>query len=188
MRYKTISIEETLPVDLNFLKKQLRITSSDQDNYLLSLIGAATQKAQDFTGRQFVRATLMAYTSYTGRMSYSIERGPVKEITKIEIVQEDNSVRALASSDYIAILEDYSAFVIIDAYDKLVNVSLTRPDAIQITYTAGLTGEEDSRFPEAVINAIAMSASRMYTNPDDSVDEKCSVSDNLLKYYRCPIV
>ena len=188
MKYKAISTEETLPVDLPFLKKQLRITGDDQDIYLRSLIGAATRNRQDFTGRQFVRATLMAYTAYTGRMSYEIERGPVKAITKIEIVQEDNTVLTLAPSDYIVILEELSAFVIIDAYEKLVNVSLTRPDAIQITYTAGWTGEEDSRFPEDVINSVAMMASRMFTNPDDAVDEKCSVSDNLLRAYRCPIV
>ena len=103
-------------------------------------------------------------------------------------MQEDNTVITLSSSDYIVILEDLSAFVIIDAYEKLVNVSHTRPDAIRFTYTAGWTGEEDSRFPEDVINSIAMMASRMYTNPDDSVDEKYSVSDNLLKGYRCPIV
>lgn len=188
MRYKTISVEEIFPVDVPFLKKVIRKTGTDMDGYLQSLIAAATKKAQDFTGRQIVRAEIMAYSKYSCGVGFEIERGPVKEITRVEIVNADNSVTTLVEADYTVIPEELSAFVIIESSDKLTTASRTRPDAIQITYIAGWTGEEDSLFPEDIVNAVAMSAARMYTNPDDSIDERNSISDNLLRSYRCPIV
>ncbi len=188
MKYKAISVEEVYPVDVPFLKKQLRKTDSDQDGYLLSLIAAATKDRQDFTGRQFVRAEMLAYCKRTRASSFEIERGPVKEVTEVKLINEDNTTTTLLDADFIVIYEELSAYVMIEATTKLQNVSRTRPDAIQITYTAGWTGDEDSRFPEDVVNSVAMKAARMYTNPDDAVDEKYSIADNLIRSYRCPIV
>lgn len=188
MKYKTVTPSTVFPIDTAFLKLQLRMTNSDMDTYLTSLIAAATQKANDFTGRQLNRATLMAYSFYKGELSYELERGPVDAVSKIEFIKEDGSSILLQSTDYTTIKEDLAAFIFITSPDLLTLVSRTRPDAVQITYTAGWTGATGSLFPEDIKNAVAMAAARMYTNPDDGVDEKASISDNLLRAYRCPII
>ncbi len=188
MNYKTLTPSAVFPVTLAFLKKQLRITDSIMDDYLTSLISAASKSANDFTGRQFNRATMMAYSFYKGEYQYEVERGPVVEVTKVEFVGDDGVVISLIAGDFTVVLEELSAFVFITAVEKLTGVSRSRPDAVRITYTAGYDGAAGSLFPEDIINAVAMRAARMYTNPDDAVDEKYSISDNLLRGYRCPIV
>lgn len=188
MNYKTVTASTVVPVTVDFLKKQLRITGTDMDDYLLSLLKAATQSANDFTGRQLNRATLMAYCQYKGVYLYEVERGPVITIDKVEFINESSEVITLVAGDYTLVKEELSAMIFITATEKLVSISRTRPDAVQITYTAGYTGGTGSLFPESVINAIAMKAARMFTNPDDAVDEKYSISENLLRSYRCPII
>lgn len=188
MKTRTITPPDYYPVDLPFLRTQLRQPPVDQDAYLRSLIAAATQKANDYTGRQFNRATLMAYDFYKGSSVYELQRGPVATIVSVIFIAVDGGSISLNSTDYYLIPEEYSAIVVIKAKEKLINIDQTRSDAVRITYTAGYLGEEGSFFPDDVVNAIALSAARMFNNPDDQIDEKTSISDNLLKKYRCPII
>lgn len=188
MKYKTVSQLEILPVDVSFLRKQLRMTGTDMDNYLLSLIYTATSSANSYTGRQLNRATVLAYSFFKGESQFELERGPVIEVKKVEFVKEDGTVITLLSSDFTVVYEDLSAFIFVTSLDKLSGISRTLLNAVQITYDAGFDGSDESPFPEEVVNAIALRAARMFTIPDDGVDEKNSISDNLLRGYRCPIV
>jgi len=212
MKYKIVTPSEVYPVEVEFLKSQLRITHDQHDSYLTSLIAAATDWAIGYTGRQINFATLQAYCEYhdnsqsknhyyglpgscyygmNARRSYFIERGPVSGITKIEYLNLSGELIELTSDDYQVENEEYSATIYINANYVFNNIDACRPDAIRITYTAGYGGtveEKITPFPELVRNAVAMKAARMYTTPDDGVDEKTSVAENLLKSMRCPIV
>ncbi len=188
MKYKTLVQPEVFACELSFLKDQLRKTDSQQDAYLKSLIVASMHMANDYTGRQLNRATLQAYGQFKGLRIYEIHRGPVVSVTKVEIVTTENVITELLSSDYYIIQEDYSIYLIIKDTVYLGAVDYNRPDAVRITYIAGYNWGEETRFPEDITNAVALYASRMYLNPDNSIDERNTTSDNLLKKYRCPII
>lgn len=188
MRYKTLVHPEVFACELNFLKDQLRKTDSQQDAYLKSLIVASMHMANDYTGRQLNRATLQAYCQFKGVRIYEIHRGPVVSVSKVEVVTTENTVSELLSSDYYIIQEDFSCYLVIKETVNLGTIDYNRPDAVRITYVAGYNWEEESRFPEDITNAVALYASRMYLNPDNSIDERNTTSDNLLKKYRCPII
>lgn len=187
MRYKYVVKPTVYACSLTFLKDQLRITDTQHDSYLQSLIIASMAMANDFTGRQLNRATMLAYTNFNGAI-YEINRGPVISITKIEIVKENNDVVELPSQDYYLINEELSGIIVIANTATLDLADSTRPDGIRITYVAGYGEEAPMQFPEEIKNAVALYASRMYLNPDNAIDERNTTSDNLLKQYRCPIV
>ena len=197
MKYKVVIQSSVYPCDVEFLKAQLRLTHNQHDSYLSSLIAAATDWANGFTGRNINSATLMAYCGYryliipeyTNSKLLFIERGPNVLVTKIEYLNNSGSlIELVAVTDYEVFSDDYSAKIWLKESFFFDDINTTRDDAIRITFTSGWDGSDTGMFPEVVKNAVAMKAARMYTNPDDGVDEKVSVSENLLKSMRCPIV
>jgi hypothetical protein len=190
MKYRTIEPSTVFPVDLEYVKSQLRITHAAHNAYIDSLIIASTDWASDFTGRQINFATLMAYCGYSYNRLLYIDRGPVISIVKVEYVNADATLVLIPTDKYVLSKDEYAAVIILKSDFEYINADTTRPDAIQITYTAGYGGESAGamQFPELVKNAVALRAARFYTNPDDGVDEKVTVSENLLKSMRCPIV
>ena len=200
MNYKVITPSTVYPFDLTFLKEQCRITHTAHDNYLVSLISAAIDWAISFTGRQINFATLQAFcplqlpvtkNNYLSvPTEFTIDRGPVVAITKIEYLNLSGTLVEITSANYSVFKSDLSATITLSSSFSFADPDLSRADAFRATYTAGYGGSEVGSipFPEVVKNAIAMKAARMYTTPDDGVDEKTSVSENLLKSCRCPII
>ena len=182
MYYRIITPSVVLPCDIAFLKSQLRVTHTAQDAYLLSLIGAAMSAANDYTGRQLNAATLMALSPYTTD-HLVIEAGPVNAVTLVQYVNLTGSLVTVVNTNYTLVPRDLSANVISKDSFVFDNIDTTREDAIQITYSAGY-----STFPEEIKNAVALKAARMFANPDDQVDKMDTISENLLKKYRCPII
>lgn len=200
MNYKVIDPSTVYPFDLTFLKDQCRITHTAHDNYLVSLIGAAIDWAISYTGRQINFATLQAFcplqlpvtsNNYLSiPTEFTIDRGPFGIVCKIDYLDTSGNRIEITSRYYELVKNDLSAVIILSPDFVFVNPNLSRFDCFRVTYTAGYGGTEEGAipFPEVVKNAIAMKAARMYTTPDDGVDEKTSVSENLLKSYRCPII
>lgn len=222
MKYRTLTPSSVFPCTVAFLKDQLRITHTAHDSYLESLIAAATDWANGFTGRQINYATLLGYCSYlnvrnhsisnpgysgfenpmylgfsgagilgrSGRRHLFIASGPIIAVTKIEYLDTSGALITIPSDKYDLSRDEYSAAIFLKSDFEYINIDTRRPDAIQITFTAGYGGTATGAivFPEIVKNAVALKAARMYTNPEDGVDEKVSVSENLLKSMRCPIV
>ena len=213
MKYRTLTPSAVYPCDIDFFKSQLRITHNSHDLYLQSLIIAATEWAIGYTGRQINYAQILAYCGYYVNRSYSdlmpvmdsysfspgasfvhrfftIDRGPVISITNVSYYNTSGALVEILSSDYFVTKEEYSTKVYLKDTFNFVDIDTKRNDCIQITYNGGWGGTATGHidFPEVIRNAVALRAAQLYTNPADSVDEKISVSENLLKTFRCPIV
>jgi len=209
MKYRVITPSSVFPCDLTFLKDQLRITHTAHDVYLTSLIAAATKWATGHTGRQINYATLQGYQNgrrgylaqvfqpgfarlkdYFDQRSFIIERGPIISITKIQYLNLSGELIEITTANYDLQRDEYSGTIYLKSTFNFIDIDYHRDDAIQITYTAGYGGDfEDAiPFPEIVRNAIALKAAQLYTRPEDGVDEKTSISENLLRDMKCPIV
>lgn len=199
METRIIEPSVVFPCDLPFLKDQLRITHTAHDAYLTSLIAAATEQAYQCTGRQPNYATILqsepgellknGYNMGPKRI-FTIQRGPVIAVTKIEYLDASAAVILIDSSNYSVEKGEYDAMIYLEDSFNFTDLNTDRPDAIRITFTAGFGGTAAGNrpFPEMLRNAVSMIAARLYTNPTDGIDEKASVSDNLLKFLKCPIV
>jgi len=189
MKYKILIASTVYACDLQFLKAQLRITHDAHDVSLESLIKAATDWAVGYTGRQINSATLQAYCKYTpSQVFFDIDRGPIIAITKIEYLNTSGALVLIPDEQYELSVNEYSGTIYLKSDFQFVNIDMVRPDAIRVTYTAGYGDILANPFPEFVRNAVALKAARFYTNPEDGVDEKVTVSENLLNSMRCPIV
>lgn len=190
MRYRILIPSIVFACDLQFLKDQLRITHNAHDLYLNSLIAAATDSATKDTGRQINFATLQASCGWDAKncnRAFILERGPVVEIIEIQYLNTSGTVVDIPLSNYELVKNEYQGTIYLKSDFKFIDIDTMRQDAIRITYTAGW-GEATNPFPELIRNAIALRAARFYTSPDDGVDEKVTVSQNLLRSISCPIV
>lgn len=190
MKYRTLTQSAISPCTVDFVKSQLRLTHDVHDAYLESLISAATDWACGYTGRQINQANLLAYSGYFGVKLFEIERGPVIAISKVEYLNNSGILVEIPALKYSVLKDELSAIIYLNDDFEFVDINLKRDGAIQVTYIGGFGGSVTGSipFPEVVKNAIALKAAAFYTNPSDGVDEKVSVSENLLKTYRCPIV
>jgi len=190
MKYKILIPSVVFACELQFLKDQLRVTHDAHDLYLESLIAAATDSATKDTGRQINFATLQASSGWGAKncnRAFIIERGPIGDIIKIEYLNTGSLLVEIPVEKYELTKDEYQGTIFLKSDYQFVDIDTTRPDAIRITYTAGW-GEATNPFPELIRNAVALRAARFYTSPDDGVDEKVTVSQNLLRSISCPIV
>ena len=183
MYYRVITPAVLMPIDATFVKAKLRMTHTALDSDITSLIAAAMSQANDFTGRQLNAATLMACSPILTDGIYQIEKGPVNSIAKVEYVKNDGTKVEILDEQYYVIIRELDSYVVINTDFIFVDPNLSRSDAIQITYSAVFT-----TFPDEIKNAVALMVGRMLMNPEDGVDEKVSISDNLLRKFRCAIV
>lgn len=168
LRYKLKTPPLFHPVTLAALKRNLRIpttdTDTDRDDLLLDLIIAATEKAQELTGRQFARAT---YTLYLDEYSYvdevEIDLGPVEAISSVKYYAPGaSSLTTVTSTKYqldkteltarLRFLESFSPDT-----DKL--------NPVEIEFTNGWATAHE--MPATIRAAIILFATEAYLNPEN---------------------
>lgn len=152
-----------LPVSVAKAKLHLRVDHGDEDTYIETLIGAATEQAQDFLNRQIVTATLTLYLDAFPLCEIRIPQPPLQSITSIAYVDGDGDTQTLAASAYQV---DTTSFVgrILPAYGTSWPSTRDVPNAVTITYKAGYGASED--VPKAIEAAILFLVSHWYRNRD----------------------
>jgi uncharacterized phiE125 gp8 family phage protein len=177
-----------LPISLTYAKKNLNIdeTFTDDDDYLTSLINAATDCFEYYT-----KTTLM-YTVYsTPRNCWSsqivLKKRPLISITSVKYYDTDEVEQTVSSDDYKMINTTYP-YGYIQFRD-----TFTYPDIadfenqITITFTAGLYNSQDD-VPECLKLAIAQWVASAYNNRGDCSEQNmisclpCATKNAIKKY------
>ena len=149
------------PVSLPEALKQLRIEDEDGADELGSiqaLVQAATEYAEEYTGRQFVTAT---YQLSLRRFADEIRlpRPPLQSVTEIQYVDQDGQVQTLDASTY-DVDTTTSPGRILRAYGYSWPSVRSQEGAITITYVAGY-GAPDA-VPQVVRQAIKILCEHWY--------------------------
>lgn len=177
MSYQLYNINDatTEPVTLAELKSQLRITSSDQDTMLGSIILAARQKAEEFTKR-FLRvgATEKAaiYRMFLdkfpddGNREIKIYQCPVTVISSIYYYNA-SGVLTLLDTDYYDSDIISEPARIQEAYGYSWPTIQDRINAIYIEFQSGY--KLATSVPPEIKQGILMIAAHLYENPSDIV-------------------
>ena len=172
VKIKVKTAAEKLPVTLEELRANLRLTSSALDSFLLQYLTNAVATAENYTGRIFMPTTLLAYLdSYPEDGELIITKGPVETITAIKYFKEgDSEATTVASTSYQ--LDNIE----IDArlkFGVILDPDPARLNAIEIEYVGGWASAE--LVPRSIKDAIILMASERYMNP---------VSDGILPQAR----
>ena len=88
------------PVDLTEAKAHLRVTHTNEDTLITSLIGVATNTVQAFTGRQLVSATYDYKLDWWPDHVICLPRAPATGITHVKYLDPDNVEQTWNASDY----------------------------------------------------------------------------------------
>lgn len=187
IKYKLKTAPTIYPVSLAQLKDNLHIEQSDtdQDTYLQDLIYRAIEWAESFTGRQFCRATWIAYLQAWPDEDLLIDKGPVAAISTVKYYAAGaNTTTTMSSSLYQ--LDNSELDAVLRINDN-PNINDDRLNPIEIEFTNGWATAGE--VPKNIVDAIILAASERYLNPENQtlnfgMGSKFTAAERLLRNYR----
>lgn len=157
------------PITLDEVKAQLRVTSSDEDTHINSLIAAAVSYVDGtgVLGRAMITQDWAQWVSASpGPVRLLI--GPVQELVSVQYYDTDNAIQTATLSDFeLRLAGDFST--ILPKSGKSWPASYSRSDAIKITYRAGF-GDTGTDVPAGVRLALIMLVAHWYENREAATD------------------
>lgn len=157
------------PISLADVKDQLRITASDEDDYLTALIASAVSfvDARGVLGRAMISQKWGQSLQYPSGRVYLLMT-PVNEVTAIKYYDADNVQQTATLSDYRLIANGSWAYV-----EPVSGASwpaaFNRPDAVTIEFMAGI-GETADDIPADLRHAMLLLVSHWYQNRETTSD------------------
>lgn len=154
-------------------KSFLKVTYSDDDTYIDTLVESATKFIEKYLNRALITQTLISYyKSYGNRVH--LPMGPHQSVTSVKYIDEDNNETTLtANSDYyVRGVDDYY----LDFYTATTLPAGADPNAdtsefgLKVTYIAGY-GDASSDVPDAIIEAARRLVGHWYDNREEFVTE-----------------
>jgi uncharacterized phiE125 gp8 family phage protein len=158
----TIAAAWPYAVGLGEVKEHLRVTGTDEDAYIESLIAAAQSHLEHLTGRRFVN------TSCTYRTDELIEGmelpfANLVSITSIAYYDADDTAQTLSSANYQADTNSEPGRVYLTASGEWPTISTNVVNPVTITYVAGY-GATAANVPDALKHAIKLLVAHWYEN------------------------
>lgn len=143
-----------LPVSLDEVKRHLREDFADDDPVLELLLRAAVDRLDGWRGLGIAIVTQTWRQDYPSfdRRCLRIPLGPVASITSITYVDGNKTTQTLAADQY-RLLRDARGHFIVPADDVTWPATDCRPDAVAVTYVAGV---EAANVPASLKAAILM--------------------------------
>lgn len=146
----------TLPVTLGEAKAWLRGLPKNEDALATMLVGAATELCEDHVGRQFVTATWRATFTRFPWWGWRIPKPPLQAVTSIKYYDGENSLQTLDPETYLVDTSRDPGVVSL-ATGYYWPMTYLRPDAVQVTFTAGYGGatEVPAGIKTAILRCVA---------------------------------
>jgi len=194
---KLITPPAVTPVSVAQCKEHLRIEHSDHDALLVDMVEAATNSAEKYTGRSFVRRTYeQRLATFSAVMS--LYRPNLISVNSFKYIDDQGVEQTLDASEYVVDTFSEPGRVYL-AYDKQYPSVRFERGAVRINYDAGYQDSGASpadltdRIPGAIKIAIKMFTGHFYEAREttsfarfaaDSVFEVPMGTKYLLEQYR----
>jgi len=142
------------PIDR--VKRYLRVTGTDQDEVIATLISAAVGIIEHHT---WIVLQSRTYTLYTDEWhTYNdLQKFPVTAVTSVKYYDTDNSQQTLSTSDYWNDLHGGKVTI-----DRFPNLYTDRDNAVEIAFTAGYATYHD--IPDEYVGLLMLIVSDLYDN------------------------
>ncbi len=172
------------PVSLAEAKKYLRITDSDDDALINSLVTAIRQKAESWTRRLLITQTWTLWLdSIPGGVTLTLPLSPLQSVTHIKSYDSANTVSTFDSSNYLMDGASIPGRIGLNDGHTWPN-AIRRMNALEIEFVAGF-GDESS-VPETIKQGILQWVKLLFTNKSKLYESDESTS-GLLELNRVPI-
>lgn len=187
MALKLITPATELAVSLADVKAHLRVDAADEDSLITAYIGAATELAEQATGRALMpqtwELTLDAFPE-----AFGITRVPASSVTSLKYWDADGVQQTLASNLYtLDNADDYGHAFVVPVYSGAWPSSRAQINAVALRYVAGYAAA--ANVPESIKAWIKLAVGSMYENRQSEVIASGSVltlgyADRLLDRYK----
>jgi uncharacterized phiE125 gp8 family phage protein len=163
MKLERLSDVITYPVSLAEIKSQLRITDTDNDSFLTSLIPVCTSYCETVTGRAFIS---QQWRLWLDKWESVVELPfpPAISIEQIKYLDANKVWQTLAVTDYDADLKDCPAKIRINEMPSLYDCY----NNAYVDMTCGY-GDYSSDVPSYARQAILMLVGHYYYNRQDII-------------------
>jgi|SRR3990167_1015499 len=185
MSLKLITPPAGLVVSLVEARAHLRVDGTDDDTLITAMIGAATDHAEQMTGRALLPQTL-ELTLDAFPAEFELTRQPVTAITSIiyqstaaALVTLSNTLYTLDASD------DFGPAKVTPAYNTVWPDTLADVAAVKLRYVAGYANA--AAVPEAIKSWIKLQVGAMYAQREAFAERQVyplGFVDALLDRYR----
>ena len=152
------------PLTLAEVKDYLKVTSSDEDDFINFLIDAATACGEKYTGRDFINKT---YTTFRDTFwdCFELRRSRVSDVISIKFLLNDVLTDVPTTVFGFTDVNDYSEIFLKE--DQVWPTDEDNvPQAIEIVFVAGF-GADDTSIPADVQNAMLAHIAFMFENRGD---------------------
>lgn len=145
------------PVTLAEAKAQCRVDGSEEDSLINSLIAAATDHVERYTGRAILSQTWQDYfDDFSDSMALTI--APVQSVTSVQYYDAAGSLQTLSGSAYFLDTVNEPSWVVRNADVSWPDTS-DRINAVIVEYVAGY-----ATTPPAIKHAILLMVGQLYEN------------------------
>jgi uncharacterized phiE125 gp8 family phage protein len=189
MTLRLITSATTLAVDVDEAKAHLRVTDSNEDDLIESMLWAAQDMVEQVTGRALMPQT---WQLALDDWEYIIEltKPTVQSITSITYTDTASVVQTLAADQYTLLNDDFGVSRIVPAYNVTWPANRGGSESVKVTFVAGYANA--IKVPYAIKAWIKLQVSAMYENREAESYSVRAVSttvqmtfvDRLLDKYR----
>ena len=149
------------PITRDKMRTHLRVTATDEDELIDTLVDAATARAQTITNRQFITASL-TLTLDKFPTVIQLPRAPLQSITHVKYYDTDGAQQTWSSAEYTVDTES-SPGRLAPAYGYTWPSHRVQLNAIEVEYIAGY-GDDPGDVPAGLRTAIKMLAGHWFEN------------------------
>ena len=174
MALKLITAPSTYPVTLAEAKLHCRVDIADDDTLITALITAATEMAEQKTGRAIMTQTL-ELTLDAFPEAFELTRVPVQSITSVKYYDTTGAQQTLSNTLYaLDAADDFGFAYISPVYAGVWPNTRDQINAVAVRYVAGYA--DAASVPQSIKNWILLMVSTMYANRETEAYSSRAVS------------
>lgn len=160
----------TEPVTTAEAKTHLRVTTSDDDTYIGTLITVARRHVETITGRALINQTWDYFLdNFPPGDKIVIPLPRLSSVTSVKYTDKDNVQTTFAASKYIVDTNNEPGQIVL-AYGESWPTFTPKPvNAVEIRFVAGY-GSAGSSVPEGIRQAILLLIAHWYENREPVTD------------------
>lgn len=187
MALKLITAATVLAVSLIEAKAHLRVDSADDDTLIEAMIGAATQAAEQMTGRALMTQT-WELTLDAFPAALELTRVPAQSITSITYADSAGTATVMAAPLYaLDNADDFGFAYVVPVYAGAWPATRDEINAVKVRYVAGYA--DAASVPESIKSWIKLQVGAMLEGREAEVIGNGSAislgfADRLLDRYR----
>lgn len=174
MSLKLITPPTTFPIDLASAKLHCRVDIADDDTLITALITAATEMAEQKTGRAIMTQTL-ELTLDAFPEAFELTRVPVQSVTSVKYYDTTGTQQTLSNTLYaLDAADDFGFAHISPVYGGTWPTTRDQINAVAVRYVAGYA--DAASVPQSIKNWILLMVSTMYANRETEAYSSRAVS------------